>query len=70
MSAKEPLIVDVFAEGDNLVVKNILQPRATPESSTGTGLKNIISRYALLTDKPVWAGKTADNFFVVRVPLL
>lgn len=70
MSAKEPLIVDVFAEGDTLVVKNILQPRATPESSTGTGLKNIISRYALLTDKPVWAGKTADNFFVVRVPLL
>jgi len=70
MSAQKPLVVDVFAEHDTLVVKNALQLRPTPEPSTGTGLKNIISRYALLTDRPVWAGETTDGYFEVRVPLL
>jgi ligand-binding sensor domain-containing protein len=70
MSAKEPLVVEVNVEDDTLVVKNALQPRPTPEISTGTGLKNIVSRYALLTDRPVEAGPTDDGFFVVKVPLL
>lgn len=70
MSVKEPLVVEVFAEGETLVVKNALRLRPTPESSTGTGLQNIISRYALLTNRPVWAGKTADGYFEVRAPLL
>lgn len=70
MSVKEPLVVDVFAEGETLVVKNALRLRTTPEPSTGTGLQNIISRYALLTDRSVWAGETADACFEVRVPLL
>ncbi|MCW5920753.1 MAG: histidine kinase [Saprospiraceae bacterium] len=70
MSAKEPLIVEVAAEGETLIVRNALQLRPNPEASTGTGLKNIISRYALLTDRPVEAGTTADGYFVVKVPLL
>lgn len=70
MSAKEPLVVEVTTEDDILIVKNALQPRPTPEKSTGTGLKNIVSRYALLTDRLVQAGKTDDGFFVVKVPLL
>jgi len=70
MSEREPLVVEVFMEDETLVVKNRLQPRTTPEPSTGTGLNNIISRYALLTDRPVWAGETPDGHFVVKVPLL
>jgi ligand-binding sensor domain-containing protein len=70
MSAKEPLIVEVLAERDTLIVRNPLRPRPSPESSTGTGLKNIISRYALLTERPVWAGEVEDGYFVVRAPLL
>ncbi len=70
MSAKEPLIVEVFSENNQtLIVKNRLQLRTTPASSTGVGLQNIINRYALLTDRPVWAGEREDEF-VVRVPLL
>ncbi|GAB4492678.1 MAG: hypothetical protein OHK0019_15060 [Saprospiraceae bacterium] len=70
MSAREPLVVEVLAKDDILFVRNALQPRPKPESSTGTGLKNIISRYALLTDRAVEAGKTADGFFEVKIPLL
>ncbi|MBV6441059.1 MAG: hypothetical protein DYG98_25990 [Haliscomenobacteraceae bacterium CHB4] len=70
MSAKEPLVVEVLTEDETLVVKNALQLRPTPEASTGTGLKNITSRYALLTGRPVQAGKTDDGYYLVKVPLL
>ena len=69
MSTQEPLVVRVFIENDYLIVQNRLQRRSVPEASTGTGLGNIINRYALITDKPVWAGEIEDSF-VVRVPLI
>ena len=69
MSVREPLVVTVTAEGATLVVKNHLQPRPTPDSSTGIGLQNIVNRYALLSDRPVEAGTVGDDF-VVRIPLL
>ena len=69
MSVREPLVVTVTAEGATLVVKNHLQHRPTPDSSTGIGLQNIVNRYALLSDRPVEAGTVGDDF-VVRIPLL
>lgn len=70
MSEQEPLIVHIGLENKHmLVVKNKLQPRSTPSTSTGVGLKNIIDRYALLTKKKVWSGEL-DGDFVVKVPLL
>lgn len=70
MSVSEPLIVTISVEvGQMLIVKNKLQPRSTPAISTGVGLQNIMNRYALLTDRPVWAGE-ADEYFVVKIPLL
>lgn len=70
MSVREPLIVYAgLGDGPSLIVRNHLQPRITPTKSTGVGLQNIINRYALLTDRPVWAGEREDEF-VVRVPLL
>jgi two-component system, LytTR family, sensor kinase len=70
MSAREPLTVTVLVEGDCLVVSNPIQLRPQAElSSTGVGLENIINRYALLTDRPVWIGEQ-DGAFVVKIPLL
>lgn len=69
MSAKEPLIVEVVEENGYLIIRNKLQLRPNHVDSTGTGLNNIIHRYALLTDRPVWAGER-DTEFVVKVPLL
>lgn len=69
MSAKEPLHIEISAGNDHLVVKNQLQPRTTSPASTGIGLQNIKNRYALLTNRPVWAGEEAGQF-VVKVPLL
>jgi len=70
MSVHEPLVVRVcLDDGPTLAIRNRLQSRTTPSVSTGVGLQNIINRYALLTDRPVWAGEREDEF-VVRVPLL
>lgn len=70
MSVNEPLIVTVSIEQpQTLLVKNPLRPRNSPAVSTGMGLQNIMNRYALLTDRPVWAGEAEDQF-VVKVPLL
>jgi hypothetical protein len=69
MSAKEPLHVHILLEGDCLVVRNNLQTRPQSENSTGVGLQNIITRYALLTDRPVWVGEQ-EGQFVVKIPLL
>ncbi len=70
MSALEPLTVNIIIEGDYLVVSNPIQLRPQSDlSSTGVGLENIINRYALLTDRPVWVGEH-DGAFVVKIPLL
>ncbi len=69
MSLKEPLVIEIFIDGDFLMIKNRLQPRPQQEASTGTGLANIINRYALLTDRSVRAGEY-DESFVVKIPLL
>ncbi|MFZ4647391.1 MAG: sensor histidine kinase [Gemmataceae bacterium] len=69
MSASQPLIVSIYREHDYLLVTNPVQLRPTTDTSTGVGLQNIINRYALLTDKPVWVGEQ-DGLFVVKIPLL
>ncbi len=69
MSAKEPLLIEIYIEEDFLIIRNRLQLRPQREVSTGTGLNNIINRYALLTDRSVWAGECDDNF-IVKIPLL
>jgi streptogramin lyase len=69
MSNNEPLVVTVEQRGEWLEVRNPFRPRGEVAGSTGTGLQNIINRYALLTDRPVWAGECEDHF-LVKIPLL
>ncbi|MFD1140363.1 sensor histidine kinase [Larkinella insperata] len=69
MSPELPQHVYIQTEGEYLVVHNRIQPREQLEHSTGLGLQNIINRYALLTDQPVWVGEQ-DGSFVVKIPLI
>lgn len=69
MSEREPLLITIGREAESLVVSNLSRPRGEEVASTGLGLQNIINRYALLTNRPVWAGERED-FFVVKIPLL
>ncbi|GAB4492601.1 MAG: hypothetical protein OHK0019_14820 [Saprospiraceae bacterium] len=69
MSEREPLIIKIERDSELLTVRNKFRPRGEELNSTGVGLQNIINRYALLTDRPVWAGE-CDDEFVVKVPIL
>ncbi|RNI25812.1 hypothetical protein EFB08_13270 [Rufibacter latericius] len=69
VSRDEPLFIDVFVEGDYIIIKNNLQLRESREESTGVGLKNIINRYKFITDKKVDVEVTAHDF-IAKLPLL
>jgi two-component system, LytTR family, sensor kinase len=70
ISVKKPLEISVVAdETGYLTIRNNLQKKTTGVVSSEIGLKNIISRYAYLTDKPVEVKET-DTEFIVKVPLI
>ena len=69
LSYEHPLLLEIFDEGNFLVVKNNLQLKTLPESSTGVGLENIRKRYALASEMPV-AIESSNNSFIVKIPLL
>ena len=67
-SAEQPLIIDIRAEKDYLVVRNLKQPLECPVESTGVGQSNIASRYSLLSSKEIRI-EDSDHFYSVSVPL-
>jgi two-component system, LytTR family, sensor kinase len=62
-----PLIIDIMEDENFIIVKNNVNKRRLVHESTGIGLQNIISRYAL-------EGKTGviiesnDRYFIVKLP--
>ena len=59
---QKPLLITIFSEDAFLNIQNNLQPREIEEASTGIGLSNIVSRYALLTNRNVYIEKTDNSF--------
>jgi two-component system, LytTR family, sensor kinase len=65
-----PLRIELFSEAHNrLVVRNNLSPREQKLESTGIGLRNIHSRYALLGQEAPVVRREASHFAVV-IPLI
>ena len=69
ISAQRPLNIEVFTEGDNLIVKNILQRKNQIQEGTGVGLQNIKNRYQLVSNKSVVTIVTPQSF-MVSLPLM
>ncbi|WP_124586340.1 sensor histidine kinase [Pedobacter sp. KBW06] len=66
---ENPLLVSIWSSDHELIVSNNLLPLIKMPESTGLGLKNIISRYALLGD----IGPVIENdhqTFTIKVPLI
>ncbi len=65
----KPLHIEIYNEGDMLIVKNNLQIREPDSPSTGIGLTNLKERYGYFTDtEPVF--KIEGNSYIAIVPLL
>ena len=69
VSTEKPLLIELSIENEMLIVKNNKNPRISEEESSRKGLKNIQSRYAFFTDKPVEIVDLPRSF-IVRIPLL
>jgi len=64
-----PLVIDIFIEGDYLVVKNNLQKKSVVETSNKKGLAQFTSLYRYLSDLPVKIEET-QNGFQIKIPLI
>lgn len=69
LSGRSPLRITIQAAGQELRVTNTLHPKTVLEKSTRQGLQNIVSRFQLLTDRPVRIDNQSTEFEVV-LPLL
>lgn len=65
----KPLIINVYLEEQNIVVKNNIQKMATQVVSTKIGLKNLNERVRLVTGKEIIVTEYEGNF-LVKVPLI
>lgn len=68
ITRKQPFYISIYTEGSTLVVKNKKAPKLEPEPSTGIGLKNLRSRWQLITGTDIEI-IDSDTEFIVRLPL-
>lgn len=69
ISHEHPLSINIYADGDYLIISNTLQRKSILEPSTNTGLENIKKRYSLTNSLPV-SVQEKDGLFIVQLPLL
>lgn len=68
-SDTQPLHISITIEEGFLVVTNNLQKKEVLQKREGVGLKNIVNRYAILTDKQVRV-ESNEQHFKVKLPIL
>ena len=64
-----PLMISIFTEANQIVVKNNLQRMATQIKSTGIGLKNLTNRVKLISGRDLMIEET-NSYYQVKLPLL
>ncbi len=70
ISRRQPLNIRIYTQDDlTIIVENPKQLKMTKERSTGFGISSIRSRYAILTDQPIWIDDQ-PNLFRIGLPLL
>ena len=69
ISKKQPLSVEIYTEGNYLVLQNLLQERRDSVESTGTGLSNLSTRFNLLKKRAIQILKD-EQHFSVKLPIL
>lgn len=69
INESKPLHIEISVEEFTLVVKNDIQLKVSKRISTGLGLKNLIKRYALISDlEPKF--EVGTKHYIARLPLI
>lgn len=69
ITSRNPMRISIRVEDERLCISNPKYPLMKPATGTGTGLKNLRSRYELITGEDIEIIETADTF-TVALPLL
>ena len=69
VSQRKPLVIHITCKGDEIEVRNNLQPKAQDAEGTGAGLDNIRNRYLLLMKREVRV-QNGPSDFTVTLPLI
>lgn len=69
VSQNKPLHIKIFEKDGYLVVQNGYQKKEVLQDRRGVGLQNIVSRYAIITNRKVLVEQT-DKYFTVQIPVL
>lgn len=67
---EHPLLIEVFTNGNQLVVQNNIQRKAEPVHSSRIGLSNIAAKYASLRLQQQVIIEEKANQFMVSIPLI
>ncbi|TAJ12319.1 hypothetical protein DMA11_13265 [Marinilabiliaceae bacterium JC017] len=69
ISRQKPLCLEIYNDGDQLIVKNTIQPKQEKAVSTQTGQVNLVEKYRLLgKELPVFLAE--ENEYIVKIPLI
>jgi len=69
VSENKPLHIKIYFKDNYLVVENNLQKKEVLQDRKGVGLQNIVSRYAILSERKVLIDENNDSF-AVYLPIL
>jgi len=69
VSEQKPLHIKIYVANNYLVIQNDFQKKEVLQDRNGVGLQNIISRYAIVTERQVIIEQT-EQYFSVSIPIL
>ena len=69
ITRSKPLTISIYTKDGAIVVSNPLIPKIESEISTGIGLKNLSSRWLMITEKDIEVIRT-EKTFEVHLPLI
>ena len=64
IDSEHPLTLHIMMDGEELMVRNKVQPKLTPSATNGTGLNNLQSRVQLLMERSINVDDDGTNFTV------
>jgi sensor histidine kinase YesM len=69
ISTENKMTIDIIQKNDTVIIRNRIKKKNIPELSTGIGLKNLNSRYLILTNLEIKV-LNDGTYFTVEIPLI
>lgn len=69
ISDEEPLQIQIYVDGNFIVVVNNYNPREYHDSYSGKGIDNLIKRYAILTNEECLF-EIRDGYYFAKIPVV